>query len=123
MTEDFLSGLLQKQIARMALKFCGIPSKPILQLTAMKMNKLIDVLTGFELIVTGNTGFQNAQVTKGGISLSEFDSHLMSKYCAGCFACGELLDVDGDCGGFNLHFAWCSALAVSEGCIKYLKGK
>ena len=51
----------------------------------------------------------NAQVTAGGIAVSEFDPNsLESRLCPGLFACGEVLDVDGDCGGYNLQWAWSS---------------
>jgi predicted flavoprotein YhiN len=57
----------------------------------------------------GTTGFENAQVTAGGIRTSEFDSHtLESKICPGLYAAGEVLDVDGCCGGYNLQWAWSS---------------
>ena len=54
-------------------------------------------------------GLCNAQVTAGGINVSEFNSRTMqSKICPGLFVTGELLDVDGDCGGYNLQWAWSS---------------
>ena len=54
-------------------------------------------------------GFDNAQVTAGGIRTSGFNPEtLESWFCPGLFACGELLDVDGDCGGYNLQWAWAS---------------
>ena len=56
-------------------------------------------------------GLENAQVTAGGAELSGFDPEtLESKVVPGLFACGEVLDVDGDCGGFNLQWAWSSAM-------------
>ena len=54
-------------------------------------------------------GFDNAQVTAGGVPVREFDNRtLESKIAPGVFACGEVLDIDGDCGGFNLQWAWSS---------------
>ena len=54
-------------------------------------------------------GAANAQVTVGGIKTSEFDPEtLESRICPGLYACGEVLDIDGDCGGFNLQWAWSS---------------
>ena len=63
----------------------------------------------------------NAQATSGGADLKEFDMGLMSKKCNGLFAIGEVLDVDGDCGGYNLQWAWSSANAVSKSVISFLE--
>ena len=64
---------------------------------------------GFALPVTGVCGFDQAQVTAGGLCTDEFDPETMkSRLVSGLYACGELLDVDGDCGGFNLQWAWAS---------------
>ena len=57
----------------------------------------------------GTEGFASAQVTAGGIRTSEFDAATMrSRLVPGLYACGEVLDIDGDCGGFNLQWAWSS---------------
>ena len=63
----------------------------------------------FPLPVLGTMGFDQAQVTAGGADTREFRADtLESRLCPGLFACGELLDIDGDCGGFNLQWAWSS---------------
>jgi len=59
-------------------------------------------------------GYKQAQVMQGGVPLSEFDENLESKNTLGVFACGEVLDVDGDCGGYNLHWAFLSGVIVGE---------
>ena len=57
----------------------------------------------------------SAQVTAGGIVTAEFNEETMeSKLCPGLFACGEVLDVDGDCGGFNLQWAWSSGWLAGQ---------
>ena len=59
--------------------------------------------------VKGTEGFDNAQITAGGLRTGDFDPNtLESRLVPGLFACGELLDVDGDCGGYNLQWAWAS---------------
>ena len=59
--------------------------------------------------MAGTESFDNAQVTAGGIRTSEFDTETMeSRIVPGLYACGEVLDIDGDCGGFNLQWAWAS---------------
>ena len=63
----------------------------------------------FSLRLLGTEGFDSAQVTAGGIKTSGFDPEtLQSWFNPGLFACGEVLDVDGDCGGYNLQWAWAS---------------
>ncbi|MFR6394639.1 MAG: NAD(P)/FAD-dependent oxidoreductase [Oscillospiraceae bacterium] len=63
----------------------------------------------FALPVTGTCGFDQAQVTAGGLRTGEFDPRTMeSRLVPGFYACGEVLDIDGDCGGFNLQWAWAS---------------
>ena len=63
----------------------------------------------FSFRIIGDLGFDQAQVTSGGIRTREFDPvTLESRICPGLYACGEVLDVDGDCGGYNLQWAWSS---------------
>ena len=62
-----------------------------------------------EVELTEPMGMDNAQVTAGGVITDDFDPNtLESKKIPGLFVCGELLDVDGDCGGYNLQWAWSS---------------
>ena len=65
--------------------------------------------------VTGTQGFEQAQVTAGGVSMDGFDPETMpSRRVPGLYGAGELMDVDGDCGGFNLQWAWSSALIAAR---------
>ena len=65
--------------------------------------------------VTGVQGFQNAQVTVGGVPLGEVDgSTLASRVCPGLYLAGEVLDVDGPCGGYNLQWAWASGAVAGN---------
>ncbi len=72
----------------------------------------------FSLPVTGSLGFDYAQVTKGGIPLQEVDEELQSKLAKGLYFTGEVLDVDGQCGGFNLQWAYTSACVVARSLLK-----
>ena len=76
--------------------------------------RLLALLKAFPLTVTGTLGFDYAQATRGGIPLSEVTDGLMSAYRPGLYFAGEILNVDGECGGYNLHWAWASAHAVAE---------
>ena len=62
-----------------------------------------------------------AQVMRGGLDLSGFDEALMSRRVNGLYACGEILDVDGECGGYNLMWAWASALTAADAILKSLQ--
>ena len=67
------------------------------------------MLCRYALPLTGTLGFEDAQVTAGGASTAQFDRSTMeSLLVPGLYACGEVLDIDGDCGGFNLQWAWSS---------------
>ena len=69
----------------------------------------------FTLPVTGTCGFDQAQVTAGGLRTGEFDPATMqSRLVPGLYACGEVLDIDGDCGGFNLQWAWSSGRLAGQ---------
>ena len=64
---------------------------------------------------TGTLGWQQAQSTAGGLLSSQFESAtLESKGLPGLYACGELLDIDGDCGGYNLQWAWSSGFVAGK---------
>lgn len=71
-------------------------------------------MKAFPLTLTGTLGFDYAQATRGGIPLAETDENLMSVFRENlCFA-GEILNVDGECGGYNLHWAFASAHVAAE---------
>ena len=77
-------------------------------------------LAAYPVPVTGVRGLEHAQVTAGGIRTEEFDEHtLASRLVPGLFAAGEMLDVDGDCGGFNLQFAFASGLVAGESAARF----
>lgn len=78
------------------------------------INKAAELVKDFTLKVTGSLGFDYAQVTKGGIPLSETDENLQSINADGIYFAGEILDVDGACGGFNLQWAYSSACKIAE---------
>ncbi len=101
--EELLCGVVNNQIGRAILK---------------RANHLLEVpslVKSFTLDVKGSLGYDYAQVTKGGIPLTEVDGHLQSKFAKGLYLTGEVLDVDGACGGFNLQWAYTSACLVADG--------
>ena len=80
-------------------------------MTALK--KATKLVKAFPLYARGTLGFDYAQVTKGGIPLEETDENLQSLKVKGLYFAGEILDVDGQCGGFNLQWAYSSAQTVA----------
>lgn len=94
----------------MLIKYCALDaSRPLSSLGAAELSRAAAACRGFELRVKGTEGFESAQVTHGGIKTSGFDPEtLESWFMPGLFVCGELLDIDADCGGYNLQWAWSS---------------
>lgn len=75
---------------------------------------LAELVKDYPIIIEGMSDSSLAQVMSGGLNVQEFDNNLMSKFCDGAYAIGEALDVDGDTGGYNLHWAWASADRVAK---------
>ena len=107
---EILTGMLHNRLGRMVVKYAQIPAAtPLRELADEALRDLVRACRDFALPVKGTEGFDHAQVTAGGLRTADFDPRtLESRLCPGLFACGELLDVDGDCGGFNLQWAWSS---------------
>ncbi len=85
------------------------------KLSSKNIFALCSALKGLTLPISGLKGFDDAQVTAGGIPMKEVNSHTMeSAKCKNLFLCGEILNIHGDCGGYNLHFAWMSALCAAD---------
>lgn len=108
--EDFLTGTLHNRLGRVVLKQAGFDlSTPVKTLTNQDLQRIAHQIKFFPMTVTGVLGLDFAQVASGGIRTSEFrPDTLESRLCPGLFATGELLDIDGDCGGYNLQWAWSS---------------
>lgn len=117
---EFFAGLIHKKLGQAILKSLNIPlNQNGKNLTKTDCIIIANTLKNFKFKVLGNTGFVNAQATSGGADLNEFDDNLMSKKVSGLFAAGEVLDVDGDCGGYNLQWAWSSAKRVATALSRY----
>lgn len=104
-----LVGSCHTRLGQMLCKAAGFTSQPAADLTDSDLERIARQAKHFALPITGTCGFDQAQVTAGGLCTDEFDPETMeSRLVSGLYACGELLDVDGDCGGFNLQWAWAS---------------
>ena len=107
---ELLTGILHNRLGRVLTQSAGISGYvPIHQLEDYEIDAVCKAVKGFEVTLTEPMGMDVAQVTAGGILTSEFDPTTMeSKLVPGLYACGEVLDIDGDCGGYNLQWAWSS---------------
>lgn len=114
--EDFLNGIVSKRIGMALVKLAGIEmTRAAETLRTKELCALAALMNGWTIPVTGVQGFDQAQVTAGGVRMNDFDWNTMqSKRVPGLYAAGEVLDVDGDCGGFNLQWAWASALIAAR---------
>ena len=109
--EDLLRGIVNSAVGKCLAKYSA--NAPFSQDRGLA-DRLAACVKDFRLPVVGSLGFDYAQVTKGGVPLGEVDDDLMSRRAEGLYLLGELLDVDGECGGYNLQWAFsCGAVAAS----------
>lgn len=108
--ENMLSGIINKQLCITIMKECGIAvNGRVNALSDEKINALSEILKCWKINVKNSRSFEYAQATAGGVKCSEFYPETMeSRLVDGVYCCGEALDVDGDCGGYNLQWAWSS---------------
>ncbi len=113
---ELLTGSVHNRLGRMLIKYADVEAAaPLSALTERELRTVAGACKRFKLSVRGTEGFANAQVTAGGIRTSEFDPRtLESRLCPRLFACGEVLDIDGDCGGYNLQWAWSSGVLAGH---------
>lgn len=113
--QNFMIGLLNKKLNIEILKYCDIkPSTEIDKLTYKDYSKIIKAIKHFKVECNGVNDFGSSQVTAGGVPLSELDDKFQSKLIDGLYIIGELTDVDGLCGGYNLQWAFTSGHIAGE---------
>lgn len=107
---EFFTGLLHKKLAAVLLHEANLrPEERTAGWSRDQIEALVRVTTGFRIRIQGTNSFEQAQVCTGGVSLEEVDGFtLESRLAPGLYFAGELLDVDGACGGYNLQWAWSS---------------
>lgn len=118
---DCFIGIINKKIIPVILKEAGINDihKSSWNLEYREKQNIYKLLKAWEFKVTDTNSFPNAQVTAGGVNTSEVDAATMeSKIIPNLYFAGEILDVDGDCGGFNLQWAWSSAYLAANAASK-----
>lgn len=116
MIEDCLRGYLHKEIVVETLKKIGLdPKSEVAGIDKSEIKAWIKQIKSMEFTVTGTRNKDKGQVTCGGISCTDVDpSSLESKLCENLYFAGEILNVQGTCGGYNLHWAWTSAKLIAD---------
>ncbi len=114
--ENLLTGILPKAMGKVLLKKCNVfLGEKTGNLSIKDFENIAKNMKSFEFCVTGTKGFEFSQVTSGGVSTREVNGEtMMSEKINGLYLCGEILDVDSRCGGFNLHWAVSSARLAAE---------
>ena len=114
--EELLTGILHNRLGRVLTKAAGIAAgRTIASLSGAELEAVCAAVKAFEIPLTEPMGMDSAQVTAGGMVTDEFDPATMeSRLVPGLYACGEVLDIDGDCGGYNLQWAWSSGRCAGQ---------
>ena len=113
---QILSGIINKKIANVIVKECNIkPSSKCEDIDSNQIKRIVTKIKNFSTIPKDTNGFDNAQVCAGGVELSDIDLNTMeSKLVKGLYFAGEILDVDGRCGGYNLTWAFASGKLAGD---------
>ncbi len=114
---EIFSGMVNKKIAVPLLKYAKIEKTSVKakNFTEENILKCGEFLKSLKLVVFGDNGFNNAQVCAGGVKTDDFSPFTMeSKLQKGLYAAGEIMDCDGLCGGFNLHWAWATGVIAGK---------
>ncbi len=116
MVLDVMSMLLPNSVSLELLKLCQIePKSKYKRIDGIKRDKLIKTMVKTPLTVIGHDGFEKAMITRGGVSLKDINPKtLQSKLVDGLYFCGEVVDLDGPCGGYNLQWSFSSGYLAGQ---------
>ncbi len=114
--DELLTGILHNRLGRVLTKAAGVQGKQLVKhISDREISEVCRSVKAFELELTEPMGMDSAQVTAGGVETHGFDPYTMeSRLIPGLYACGEVLDIDGDCGGYNLQWAWSSGYCAGR---------
>lgn len=120
--EMLLAGIMPKKLGAYLISECSVnPAKPIGRLHESVIEKIVTLIKNKKYKVTAVKGFSDAQVTAGGITAKEINRETLELHkLSGMYVCGEIVDVHGDCGGYNLQWAWSSGYVAGESAAKEL---
>ena len=120
--QDCFTGIFARQLVLYLLKRTGIaPTKYVSKLSKKEIAAFAETAKGLCFKITGKSDFASAQVTAGGIKGKEINTDFMAKKVKGLFLCGEILDIWGCCGGYNLHFAFASGIKAGKSAANFLR--
>ena len=109
--EEFFTGMLNKKLMQLFIKMAGLKGNiPVEQVGKEGIRRVYALCKEWQLHVTGSNPYDNAQVCAGGVDTAEITESMESKLVPGVYFAGEIMDVDGKCGGYNLQWAWCSGM-------------
>ena len=114
--ESFFTGLLHQKLGQLLLRMANVrPEIPVAELSEKQLRSLASLSVRFKAECVEMNGFQQAQVVAGGVDTSEVDPRTMvSRLVPGLYFAGEVLDIDGICGGYNLQWAWASGFVAGR---------
>ena len=114
--EEYLMGIVDKKFIHYIIDYLNLDKKIAMNMISMSdFQKIIGILLKSKFKIIGTTGFKNSQVTRGGVDLSEVNNwDYSSKKFENLYIIGEALNIDGDCGGYNLHFAFASGYRLGK---------
>lgn len=114
--ESFFTGLLHQKLGQLLLRMANVrPELPVAELSEKQFRSLASLSIRFKAECVEMNGFQQAQVVAGGVDTSEVDPGTMaSRLVPGLYFAGEVLDIDGICGGYNLQWAWASGFVAGR---------
>lgn len=114
--EEYLMGIVDKNFIHYIIDYLNLDKNTAMNMISMAdFQKIIEILLKSKFKVIGTTGFKNSQVTRGGVDLSEVNNwDYSSKKFKNLYIIGEALNIDGDCGGYNLHFAFASGYRLGK---------
>ena len=114
--ESFFTGLLHQKLGQLLLRMANVrPELPVAELSEKQLRSLASLSVRFKVECVEMNGFQQAQVVAGGVDTTEVDPDTMaSRLVPGLYFAGEVLDIDGICGGYNLQWAWASGFVAGR---------
>ena len=114
--ESFFTGLLHQKLGQLLLRMANVrPELPVAELSEKQLRSLASLSVRFKAECVEMNGFQQAQVVAGGVDTCEVDPRTMaSRFVPGLYFAGEVLDIDGICGGYNLQWAWASGFVAGR---------
>ncbi len=114
LVEKTLNGLFPKQLAKVLTRLSHLEDVKLKDISISQINQLVNLISHFSFHIVSFNDYNNAQIMCGGIDISEVNEKLQLKNHPSIFVGGEVLDIDGECGGFNLSFAWICAFVIAN---------